>query len=124
MVLIRTFLPLYIERLFDSQGEHMFASTARDGYAPHQQRSGRDPMARDDRGDTGRISPRQQQILDLILRTVAERGYPPSVREIGDAVGLSSPSTVHSHLSSLVKAGYLRRDSEPPAVREQGHSHG
>lgn len=64
------------------------------------------------------ISPRQQEILDLILRTVAARGYPPSVREIGDAVGLSSPSTVHSHLSALVKAGYLRRDPTKPRAIE------
>jgi repressor LexA len=64
------------------------------------------------------ISPRQQEILDLILRTVAGRGYPPSVREIGDAVGLSSPSTVHSHLSALVKAGYLRRDPSKPRAIE------
>jgi len=69
-------------------------------------------MARDD------ISKRQQQILDLILRTVTDRGYPPSVREIGEAVGLSSPSTVHSHLSALVKAGYLRRDPTKPRAIE------
>ena len=50
------------------------------------------------------ISTRQREILDLIVSTVRERGYPPSVREIGEAVGLSSPSTVHSHLSALVKA--------------------
>lgn len=64
------------------------------------------------------ITVRQQQILDFILQTVAERGYPPSVREIGEAVGLSSPSTVHSHLSSLVKAGYLRRDPAKPRAIE------
>jgi repressor LexA len=56
------------------------------------------------------ITGRQKEILDLILRSVESRGYPPSVREIGEAVGLNSPSTVHSHLSALVKAGYLRRD--------------
>lgn len=64
------------------------------------------------------ISDRQQQILDLILSTVAGRGYPPSVREIGEAVGLSSPSTVHSHLSALVKAGLLRRDPTKPRAIE------
>jgi repressor LexA len=64
------------------------------------------------------ISSRQQEILDLILRTVTERGYPPSVREIGEAVGLSSPSTVHSHLSALVEAGYLRRDPSKPRAIE------
>lgn len=64
------------------------------------------------------ISDRQRQILDLILTTVQQRGYPPSVREIGDAVGLSSPSTVHSHLSSLVEQGYLRRDPSKPRAIE------
>ena len=63
------------------------------------------------------LTERQQQVLDQIRETVAERGYPPSVREIGDAVGLSSPSTVHSHLSTLVEQGYLRRDpSKPRAI--------
>jgi repressor LexA len=69
-------------------------------------------MARDE------ISARQREILDLILQTVQERGYPPSVREIGEAVGLSSPSTVHSHLSALVKGGYLRRDPSKPRAIE------
>lgn len=63
------------------------------------------------------LTERQQQVLDHIRDTVNSRGYPPSVREIGDAVGLSSPSTVHSHLNSLVKAGALRRDpSKPRAI--------
>jgi repressor LexA len=60
------------------------------------------------------VSERQQQVLDYIRKTVEERGYPPSVREIGDAIGLSSPSTVHSHLSALVEAGALRRDPTKP----------
>ncbi len=64
------------------------------------------------------MTDRQRQILDLIARTVDERGYPPSVREIGSAVGLRSPSTVHSHLSALVKAGYLRRDPTKPRAIE------
>ncbi len=63
------------------------------------------------------LSERQQQVLDYIRDTVNSRGYPPSVREIGDAVGLSSPSTVHSHLNSLVKAGAIRKDpSKPRAI--------
>lgn len=68
------------------------------------------------------ITDRQRQILDLILETVNRRGYPPSVREIGDAVGLSSPSTVHSHLSSLVNQGYLRRDPTKPRAIEVVHN--
>ena len=64
------------------------------------------------------VTVRQEEILDYIRRTVAGRGYPPSVREIGEAVGLSSPSTVHSHLSALVSAGYLRRDPTKPRAIE------
>jgi len=64
------------------------------------------------------ITTRQQEILDYIAKMVVDRGYPPSVREIGEAVGLSSPSTVHSHLSALVKAGHLRRDPSKPRAIE------
>ena len=64
------------------------------------------------------LSERQQQVLDFIRATVADRGYPPSVREIGEAVGLSSPSTVHSHLSALVEAGAIRRDPTKPRAIE------
>ena len=64
------------------------------------------------------ISTRQQEILDFIRDTVADRGYPPSVREIGEAVGLSSPSTVHSHLSTLETTGHLRRDPTKPRAIE------
>ena len=64
------------------------------------------------------ITDRQKQILDFILETVRRRGYPPSVREIGEAVGLSSPSTVHSHLSALVESGHLRRDASKPRAIE------
>ena len=60
------------------------------------------------------LTERQQQVLEYIRQTVAERGYPPSVREIGEAVGLSSPSTVHSHLSALVTAGAIKRDPTKP----------
>ncbi|MFV1961854.1 MAG: transcriptional repressor LexA [Acidimicrobiia bacterium] len=60
------------------------------------------------------LSERQQQVLDYIRDTVNGRGYPPSVREIGEAVGLNSPSTVHSHLNSLVEAGAIRKDASKP----------
>ncbi len=66
----------------------------------------------------GDLTGRQREILELIRRTVQQRGYPPSVREIGAALGLSSPSTVHSHLSALVKLGYLRRDPSKPRAIE------
>ncbi len=57
---------------------------------------------------------RQQQIIEFIQETVQKKGYPPSVREIGAAVGLSSSSTVHAHLSSLVEQGLLKRDPDKP----------
>jgi repressor LexA len=64
------------------------------------------------------LTARQQQILDFIERQTNERGYPPSVREIGQAVGLTSPSTVHSHLATLQRLGYLRRDPTKPRAIE------
>lgn len=60
------------------------------------------------------ITPRQTAILEFIEAESAAKGYPPSVREIGEAVGLSSSSTVHSHLRTLEKKGYLRRDPSKP----------
>lgn len=65
-----------------------------------------------------KLTPRQRQVLDFIELQNRERGYPPSVREIGDAVGLTSPSTVHSHLLTLERAGYLRRDPSKPRAIE------
>jgi repressor LexA len=73
--------------------------------------------------ETHELSSRQRQVLDYIRETVARRGYPPSVREIGEAVGLSSPSTVHSHLESLTRAGLLRRDpTKPRAIEVLDHA--
>jgi repressor LexA len=67
---------------------------------------------------TTRLSTRQQQILDVIEQHMTERGYPPSVREIGEAVGLLSPSSVHSQLNTLQRLGYLRRDPTKPRAIE------
>ncbi len=64
------------------------------------------------------LTQRQLDIIDFIERTVNERGYPPSVREIGTAVGLTSPSTVHSHLATLQRLGYLKRDPTKPRAIE------
>ncbi|HWS44335.1 MAG TPA: transcriptional repressor LexA [Acidimicrobiia bacterium] len=64
------------------------------------------------------LTARQRQVLDFIDAEVVRRGYPPSVREIGDAVGLSSPSTVHAHLAALQDKGYLRRDPSKPRAME------
>ncbi len=68
--------------------------------------------------DRSTLTNRQREILDIIRTTVARRGYPPSVREIGDAVGLSSPSTVHSHLTTLSAEGFIRRDPTKPRAIE------
>ena len=64
------------------------------------------------------LNTRQAEILDYIKSVVREKGYPPSVREICEAVNLSSPSTVHSHLNSLEKKGYIRRDPLKPRALE------
>lgn len=64
------------------------------------------------------LTPRQQAILEVIESHMRERGYPPSVREIGEAVGLASPSTVHNHLATLQRLGYLRRDPTKPRAIE------
>ena len=64
------------------------------------------------------LTPRQRQILEYIKREVQQRGYPPSVREIGQAVGLSSSSTVHGHLGKLEEKGYIRRDPTKPRAIE------
>jgi len=64
------------------------------------------------------LTEKRREILDFIERQQRERGYPPSVREICDAVGLTSTSTVHSHLSTLQKQGYLRRDPTKPRAIE------
>jgi repressor LexA len=65
-----------------------------------------------------KISKRQQAILDFIKKEVREKGYPPSVREIGEAVGLASSSTVHGHLERLEKKGLIRRDPTKPRAIE------
>jgi repressor LexA len=64
------------------------------------------------------LTARQREILDFIERQNRERGYPPSVREIGEAVGLTSPSTVHNHLATLQRMGFLRRDPTKPRAIE------
>jgi len=60
------------------------------------------------------LSGKRQQILEFIAECLRERGYPPSVREIGEAVGLTSSATVHTHLAVLQREGYLQRDPTKP----------
>jgi len=64
------------------------------------------------------LSTKRKQILDCISDSVRDRGYPPSVREIGESVGLTSSSTVHAHLAVLQREGYLRRDPTKPRAIE------
>jgi repressor LexA len=65
-----------------------------------------------------KLTKRQQEIFDFIKRYSARNGYPPTVRDIGKAVGLTSSSTVHAHLANLEKVGVLRRDPSKPRAME------
>jgi len=64
------------------------------------------------------LTDRQREIYDYVVAYVDEHGYPPTVREIGEEVGLASPSTVHAHLANLERAGYIRRDPTKPRALE------
>ena len=68
--------------------------------------------------NNGRITPKQQEILDFMKARILEKGYPPSVREICEAVSLKSTSSVHAHLETLEKNGYIRRDPAKPRAIE------
>ena len=71
------------------------------------------------------LTGRQQEIWDFLVGYVDRHGYPPTVREIGEAVGLASPSTVHAHLANLERAGLLKRDpTKPRALELSGHNRG
>ena len=66
----------------------------------------------------GKITPKQQEILEYIKQEILRKGYPPAVREICEAVHLKSTSSVHSHLETLEKNGYIRRDPTKPRAIE------
>lgn len=66
----------------------------------------------------GKISAKQEEILEYIKQTILKKGYPPAVREICEAVNLKSTSSVHSHLETLEKNGYIRRDPTKPRTIE------
>jgi repressor LexA len=68
--------------------------------------------------ETDVLTGRQQEIWDYVVEYVDNHGYPPTVREIGEAVGLASPSTVHAHLANLERAGLLKRDPSKPRALE------
>src|ERR671934_1869376 len=65
-----------------------------------------------------KLTKRQQEIFDFIKRYSARHGYPPTVRDIGKAIGLTSPSTVHTHLHNLERIGILKRDPSRPRALE------
>lgn len=67
---------------------------------------------------TGKISDKQREILEYIKQEILQRGYPPAVREICEAVNLKSTSSVHSHLETLEKNGFIRRDPTKPRAIE------
>jgi len=68
--------------------------------------------------DMNDLTPRQRRILEYIRKTVRERGYPPTVREIGEAVGLTSSSSVHAQMRNLERKGLLRKDAARPRAIE------
>jgi repressor LexA len=70
------------------------------------------------------LTGRQQEIWTFLTEYVDRHGYPPTVREIGEAVGLASPSTVHAHLANLERAGLLRRDPTKPRALELNRTGG
>jgi repressor LexA len=76
------------------------------------------PVHIDTRLETPVLTARQQEIWQFLVQYVDDHGYPPTVREIGDAVGLASPSTVHAHLANLDRAGLIRRDPTKPRAIE------
>ncbi len=89
------------EQVFDSGGEHPYDAGMTD-------------VHKTTRPSSAPLTARQRGILECIEASMATRGFPPSVREIGEAVGLTSPSTVHNHLNSLQKMGFLERDPNLP----------
>jgi repressor LexA len=106
--------------------EQMFELAADNGYGPRMSRTsdadGRpDATVReipDGPPDATGLTPRQRRVLDVIRDSVERRGYPPSMREIGEAVGLTSTSSVAHQLSTLERKGFLRRDANRPRAVE------
>jgi repressor LexA len=87
-----------VRRSLYPDGEHMFVPSATEGARV--------------------LTARQQEIWNYLVEYVDRHGYPPTVREIGERVGLASPSTVHAHLANLERAGLLRRDPTKPRALE------
>lgn len=108
----------YSEQVFVVQAiiEHVFAPVGTARYTRLKERTfdeGSASMARD-----RELTDRQRQVLDFIKAEVALKGFPPTVRDIGQAVGLHSSSTVHAHLGALEAKGLIRRDPSKPRALE------
>jgi repressor LexA len=101
---------LFSEQVFDFRGERAYALNMSPNTDPTPINAAQ--------AKNSTLTERQRGILDFIVSNMRERGYPPSVREIGEAVGLSSSATVHNHLAALQKLGYLRRDPTKPRAIE------
>ena len=101
---------LFSEQVFDFRGERAYALDMSPNTDPTPINAAQ--------AKNSTLTERQRGILDFIVSNMRERGYPPSVREIGEAVGLSSSATVHNHLAALQKLGYLRRDPTKPRAIE------
>ncbi len=94
---------------------------AGDEGGPGTDTRGTDTIGAESNGTGADLTVRQRRVLDVIRSSVSERGYPPSIREIGDAVGLTSTSSVAHQLRALERKGYLRRDpNRPRAVDVRG----
>src|SRR5581483_10882887 len=105
--------------LSPSRRRAIFANTCSTRSKSAQARRRRWPQARSRRMDLQKdLTKRQQEIFDFIKRYSAKYGYPPTVRDIGKAVGLASSSTVHAHLANLERIGLLRRDPTKPRAIE------
>jgi repressor LexA len=83
--------------------------------------TGPDPVPTEAPSPERALTGKRREILDFIASSLRDRGYPPTVREIGAAVGLTSSSTVHTHLDTLQKQGYLRRDPTKPRAITVSH---
>jgi repressor LexA len=112
---------MFGEQMFDGRDERVYDPAMADVELPSTQtspRSARDSVDGGPAPATTSLTTRQREILEVIDHHMRVRGYPPSVREIGEAVGLTSPSTVHNHLASLQRLGLLRRDPTKPRAIE------
>ena len=89
----------------------MYSNECLEGIFPHEDKETEALMS-------AKISAKQQQILDYLKEEILAKGYPPTVREIGEKVNLKSTSSVHSHLESLEKKGYIKRDPSKPRAIE------